>query len=72
MSNYTYPNSSLTFGQRDTLSPGSTEKVVKGSQLDFEFNALVTSVNSKLNTLNPIIEGDLTGPSGARIIGGTY
>ena len=72
MSNYTYPSTTLSFVDRDGLPPGSAEKVVKGIQLEAEFTALVTAVNSKLNTMNPVIEGDLTGTSGSRIIGGTY
>ena len=66
MSDYTYTNNTFTFGQRDGLAPGSAEKVVKGIQLDFEFLALVTAVNSKLDK-----DDDGTGFTGT-IDGGTF
>jgi hypothetical protein len=73
MTDYAYPQpGSITFGARDALAPGNAEKVIKGSQMDEQFNALVLAVNSKLNTLDPVIDGDLTGTTGSRIIGGTY
>lgn len=69
MSDYTYTNNLHTFGERDGLAPGLPEKVVKGVQLDFEFLALVTAVNSKLNSENPAFTGIMTGGT---INGGAY
>ena len=71
MSDYTYTNNTFTFGQRDGLAPGSAEKVVKGVQLDFEFLALVTAVNSKLDSAAQA--GDFTGTiDGGSVNGGTF
>jgi hypothetical protein len=70
MSDYVYgPPSQMTFGTRDTLAPNNADKVVKGSQLDVEFNGLVTAVNSKLNLNNPAFTGTM---SGGIIDGGAY
>ena len=71
MSTYVYPSlpSTITFGQRDGLAPGNAEKAVKGIQLDAEFIALVTAVNSKLDTNNPTFTGTM---NGGIINGGTY
>lgn len=70
MTDYVYPQlGSITFGTRDTLAPGNAEKVVKGSQLDTEFNALVPSISSKLDISNPTFSGTL---DGGNINGGTY
>jgi hypothetical protein len=69
MTDYTYPNTGFTFGARDSLAPGNAEKAIIGSQFDPEFNALVASVNSKLNIANPVFTGTL---SGGIIDGGTY
>ena len=71
MSDYTYTNNTYTFGGRDGLAPGDTEKVIKGSQLDFEFLALVTAVNSKLDSAAQA--GDFTGTiDGGSVNGGTF
>ena len=61
MTDYTYPQTGFTFGARDNLAPGNTEKAIKGIQLDPEFTALVTAINSKLNTSNPAFTGVMTG-----------
>ena len=71
MSDYTYTNNTFTFGQRDGLAPGSAEKVVKGIQLDFEFLALVTAVNSKLDKNGTDFEG-VIGSENAEVNGGTF
>ena len=70
MSDYTYTNNLHTFGARDALAPGNSEKTAKGTQLDFEFEALVTAVNSKLNIIDPSFTGTMTG--GGTVDGGVY
>ncbi len=72
MSDYTYPNTGFTFGARDQLAPGNSEKVIKGVPFDEEFNALVVAINSKLNTNNPAFTGIMTGGTmaGDIIVGG--
>jgi hypothetical protein len=69
MSNYTYPNSSWTFAERDSFPPSDPEKVVKGIQVEAECLALVTAVNSKMNLEDPVFNGNMTGGT---IDGGTY
>jgi hypothetical protein len=70
MSNYVYPTPGLlSFGQRDNLDPLDADKVVKGSQLDIEFNNLVTAIATKLNIDNPTFTGTM---NGGIIDGGTF
>ena len=69
MSDYSYPNTGFTFGARDGLAPGNAEKIIKGTQFDPEFYALVTAVNSKLNIIDPTFSGEMNGGS---INGGTF
>ncbi len=61
MTDYIYPNTGFTFGERDVLAPGNTEKTIKGLQFDPEFDALVLAVNSKLNINNPSFTGIMDG-----------
>lgn len=72
MSNYQYPQAGdITFGTRDGLAPGNPEKVVKGSQLDTEFNALVIANTSKLD--KAAASGDFTGLiDGGTVDGGIF
>ena len=74
MTDYVYPsggNVPNKFSDRDALPPGDPEKVIKGLQLDQEFNALVTAVNSKLDKAAQA--GDFTGLiDGGSINGGTF
>ena len=71
MSNYT----KLTdFAAKDTLPTGNAGKLVKGTEIDDEFNALETAVTSKANTASPTFTGTITMTTldGATISGGTY
>jgi hypothetical protein len=71
MSNYT----KLTdFAAKDTLPTGNAGKLVKGTEIDDEFNALETAVTSKANTASPTFTGTVTMTTldGAAINGGTY
>jgi hypothetical protein len=71
MSNYT----KLTdFAAKDTLPTGNAGKLVKGTEIDDEFNALETAVTSKANTASPTFTGTVTMTTldGATISGGTY
>jgi hypothetical protein len=49
MSNY---SKSTNFATKDTLSTGNPSKIVKGTELDAEFNAIVTAIASKLDNTN--------------------
>lgn len=46
MSNYT---KTTNFAAKDALSPGNANKVVKGTEIDTEFNNIATAVASKAN-----------------------
>ena len=71
MSNYT----KLTdFAAKDTLPSGNAGKLVKGTEIDDEFNAISTAVGSKANTASPTFTGTVTMTTlnGATVDGGTY
>jgi hypothetical protein len=51
---------STNFATKDTLPSGNTNKIVKGTELDNEFNAIASSSASKADTLNPVFSGLLT------------
>ena len=71
MSNYT----KLTdFAAKDTLPSGNAGKLVKGTEIDDEFNAISTAVASKANTASPTFTGTVTITilNGATVDGGTY
>ena len=71
MSNY----SKLTdFAAKDTLPSGNSGKIVKGSEIDDEFNAIATAVATKANTASPTFTGTVSIPTldGATINGGTF
>ena len=60
MSNYT----KLTdFAVKDTLPTGNAAKIVKGKEIDDEFNAIATAVESKSNTASPTFTGTVTIPT---------
>ena len=62
------------FAAKDALSTGDAAKVVKGTEIDDEFNLIETAVNSKANTASPTFTGTVTAPtlslSGAATVGG--
>jgi len=65
MATYTYPqpDNVYTFGERDGLETGDGEKLIKGIFWDYEFEAIETAVNGKLEASNPAFTGTLTGPN---------
>jgi hypothetical protein len=77
MSNYT---KTTNFTAKDTLPTGNPAKIIKGSDFDTEFDALVTAVASKANSANPTFTGTVTIPTlnvsgtltAGTITGGTY
>ena len=56
MSNYVYPQTAFTFGERDLLSTGNAEKLAKGVQFDPEFEAIATAIATKADS-DGIING---------------
>ena len=82
MTNYT---KATDFAEKDTKTSGDPDKVVKGTEIDDEFNLIETAVNSKANTASPTFTGTvavaaltasgavtLSGAVTATIDGGTY
>ena len=60
MSSYT---KSTDFASKDALLTGNPLKVVKGTEIDDEFNAIQTAVNSKADTNSPTLTGTPTAPT---------
>ena len=77
MSNYT---KTTNFTAKDTLPTGNPAKIIKGSDFDTEFDALVTAVASKSNSESPTFTGTVTIPilnvsgelTAGTITGGNY
>jgi hypothetical protein len=60
MSNYT---KSTNFAVKDGLPSGDPLKVVKGTEIDTEFNNIATSINSKANLSSPTFIGTPFAPT---------
>ena len=60
MANYT---KATNFAAKDTLTTGDPAKIVKGTEIDDEFNAIATAINSKANTSSPALTGVPTAPT---------
>ncbi len=60
MSSYT---KSTDFASKDALLTGNPLKVVKGTEIDDEFNSIQTAVNSKANINSPDFSGTPTAPT---------
>lgn len=76
MSSYT---KSTDFAVKDSLSTGNPAKLVKGTEIDTEFSAIQSAVNSKADKANPAFTGTLTavditmtGSFTGTLDGGTY
>lgn len=54
MSNYT---KATNFATKDTLPSGNAGKVVKGTEIDTEFNAIASAIASKADTASPTFTG---------------
>ena len=71
MSNY----SKLTdFAAKDTLPSGNAGKIVKGSEIDDEFNSIELNMATKANIESPTFTGTVTIPTfyGGAINGGSF
>lgn len=51
------------FGAKDTLPSGDTNKIIRGSEFDTEFDAIETAVATKSNTASPTFTGTVTVPA---------
>lgn len=62
MSNYL---KATDFGSKDALLSGDPNKIVKGTEINDEFDAIQTAVNSKANKNNAALTGTPTAPTAA-------
>jgi NAD(P)H-hydrate repair Nnr-like enzyme with NAD(P)H-hydrate epimerase domain len=62
MSNYT---KATNFATKDTLPTGDSGKIVKGTEIDNELNAIASAVSSKADTASPTFTGTPAGPTAA-------
>ena len=77
MSNY---SKTTNFAAKDTLNSGDPNKVVKGTEINTEFDNIATAVATKADTASPAVTGTatitnivLSGTfSGGSIEGGSY
>ena len=60
MSNY---SKTTDFAAKDSLSTGNANKIVKGTEIDDEFDAIQTAVNSKADSNNTALTGTPTAPT---------
>jgi hypothetical protein len=67
MSNYT---KTTNFATKDSLPSGDANKIVKGTEINTEFDNIATAVATKSNTASPTFTGTVTIPT-ADINGGT-
>lgn len=58
MANYT---KTVDFATKDSLLTGNPLKLVKGTEIDTEFNNISTAITSKANSASPTFTGTLTG-----------
>jgi hypothetical protein len=61
MSNYT---KATNFATKDALSSGNALKIVKGTEIDTEFNNIATAVATKADLASPTFTGTPTLPTG--------
>lgn len=68
MSDYT---KSTNFASKDSLSVGNPLKIVKGTEIDAEFNNIATAVATKADIANPSFTGTVAAPTPALSAAGT-
>jgi hypothetical protein len=76
MANYT---KTTDFESKDNLPPGDVNKVVRGSEIDDEFDAIAVAVATKSDLASPTFTGTVTaanltvsGTFSGTVPGGTY
>ena len=60
MSNYT---KSTNFATKDALASGNPLKIVKGTEIDTEFNNIATAISTKADLASPTFTGTVTIPT---------
>jgi len=68
MSDYT---KSTNFASKDSLSVGNPLKIVKGTEIDTEFNNIATAVATKADIASPTFTGTVAAPTPALSAAGT-
>ena len=53
------------FATKDTLPTGDSNKIVKGTELDNEYNAIAGAISSKADLASPALTGTPTAPTAA-------
>lgn len=56
---------STNFASKDSLSSGNPSKIVKGTEIDTEFNNIAVAVETKANIASPVLTGTPTAPTAA-------
>jgi len=76
MSNYT---KATNFAVKDSLNTGNAAKIIKGTEVNTEFDNIASAVNSKPDANNGVLTGTATavnltvsGTFTATVDGGTY
>jgi hypothetical protein len=69
MSDYT---KSTNFATKDALSSGNALKIVKGTEIDTEFNNIATAIATKADLASPAFTGTPTLPTGTTGVTQTY
>lgn len=62
MSNY---SKTTDFASKDALTTGNANKIVKGTEIDDEFNAIQVAIATKANTISPTLTGTPLAPTAA-------
>jgi len=62
MSNY---SKTTNFASKDSLATGNPLKVIKGTEIDDEFEALETAIATKIEAASPALTGTPTAPTAA-------
>lgn len=65
MSNYT---KSTDFASKDSLASGNAAKIVKGTEIDTEFNNIATAVATKADLASPTFTGTPSLPTGTTAV----
>lgn len=60
MSNYT---KTTNFAVKDNLASGNPSKIIKGAEIDAEYNNIATAVATKSDTASPTFTGTVTVPT---------
>ena len=60
MSNYV---KTTNFAVKDNLASGNPSKIIKGAEIDAEYNNIATAVATKANTASPTFTGTVTVPT---------